>query len=343
MVQLQLFAQSRSIYPSVPYEYQPKAENSDTLAEYFQKHKDPIKYLFASQFLLYFLSIIGTPFLILYLLYGFPVNVIKNVMEKEISSERKEDKPKIWEKKMLIRAVGVFSWIFWLYAVAMSSLAVYFQSEMLSKEFEDIHNTQSHPFTLLYGMTCLILTQNICTPIIYIVIYIHLMMIIVCIRKLRNKQDDYNFINIQEFAGILSLSLPITTLVVHFTHIVIGFIHNEYHATSVGFFYGAVVILHIIMFKILTHLYYSIIQDDYDDKNKDQTGGLTCSFVVIYCVSSIVLVLLVAFVAALYFLLPINNAFEDAPNRLHTFVSTLVLVFAAYIIFLLHKINKDEK
>ena len=342
MVQLQLFAQTRSIYPTVPYDYQPKAENSDTLDEYFRKQKDPIKYLFASQFLLYFLSIIGTPFLILYLLYGFPVNVIKNVMEKDISSESEEDKPKIWEKKMLIRAVGVFSWIFWLYAVAMSSTAVHFQREMLSKELKDIHNTRSHLFRLLYGMTWLIWTQNICTPIIYSVIYKYLILYIICKRK-RSGQDDYNSTNFQEFAGILSLSLPITTLVVHFTHIVIGFIHNEYHATSVGFFYGVVVILHIIMFKILTHLYYSIIQDVFDDVEGDESCGYGCCFVGIYFVSSIVLVLFVAFVAALYFLLPINNAFEDAPNRLHTFVSTLVLVFAAYIIFLLHKINKDEK
>ena len=85
------------------------------------------------------------------------------------------------------------------------------------------------------------------------------------------------------------------------------------------------------------------------DSEKDSECVWTCviCFWLSHLILSVLLFGLLAFLAGLYILLPINNAFDEAPSRLNGVFSGLVVVFGGFIIYLLTKLwrkksNKED-
>ncbi len=122
------------------------------------------------------------------------------------------------------------------------------------------------------------------------------------------------------------LLLPITTVAVHGNHILIGFIHTPYHATGIGTLYGIIIVTCI---ALILHLRHSSPCSNGDGFNKVKYFGLLSLSVLVIAGT----VLSFAFIIALYFLLPINTAIDEAPNRLTAIYQGLVVVFAGFITY----------
>ncbi len=105
----------------------------------------------------------------------------------------------------------------------------------------------------------------------------------------------------------------------------------------------------VLMFKLLLHMVLDCTDKDAEENTK-KDAKLCCNcfsvlekkafpkilgYSILYASLSILLVLFIAYAAILYFLIPINNAIEDAPDRLNTIVSGGILVFGSYLIYIL--------
>ena len=415
---MQLLAEKRNIFPVISTNYEPKAESEDSLRIYLKNNLHTFRILFSMQFVLYAFALLGSPCLIVFLLYGRPHKlkdiIFNSVKKQEIATLTGSTYDyNWWEARTLLHFISISSIWIWLYAFGISMAGLISQTQALNHEIMEIHRLEHESFNLLYGLTPLIFVQNFLTPIFSTCIYIALMAGFKKLETkygLESKEDVENrqtestqtentqiistetentrtistqtentrTISTQtepiasakfskRLIAICFLSLPITTFAVHFTHIVIGFIHSPVHATSVGVFYSFVLLATVLLFKTLSSVYYILfIQEVHTDatvtkppvKPRPEPAGCcktgcctyNCKkykheigFCIMYFISHSFLLGLFAYIASLYFLLPINRAIDIAPTQLNGFVTTLVFAFAGYTIYHLLKSHKKKE
>ena len=150
---------------------------------------------------------------------------------------------------------------------------------------------------------------------------------------------------------------PCTNLVIHANHIIFAFIHNQEHALSVGLFYGIILWMNVSIIRSSGNWFYKIDfyrdekpwkrlyckgdQEKKVDKNvaeKRESITIVISFFII----SVVVWGLFAYIAAIYVLIPINNAFDQAPARVRLIYDSFLVGFAALFTykFILKRKNK---
>ena len=286
---------------------------------------------------------------------GSKVNIGKDNKKSEEEKLYEE-----WHVKSTLIMHFVLSMVLSLFIVLMSIIAASHGTKLAKNEhseIKEIFNFMENSLKPLFVLTYLILAQDV----FLFILSGGLILGLFCY-----KGDDKWWV-----LCIFSPVCPIAHILVHFTHIVIGFIHNEHHATSVGLFYVGAVILQVLMFKVVSHMYFTCfyLKDTLSDVNccKRCIGSvmnccmgsiMNCCcwncwglrkylnryiiFGMVYFALSVILFGLVAFVAGLYILLPINNAFDEAPDRLNTVISGIALLIGGYIIYLLKNLRKDN-
>ncbi len=186
------------------------------------------------------------------------------------------------------------------------------------EEFTKWFNTDEEYFTNLFYLSTAILVEDIISSI-FIFIGVVISIVINIAIKEANDSDDYGCIAkcicivnkgkelIESFhweLHVFFLLLPITTVAVHGNHILIGFIHTPYHAAGIGTLYGIVIVT---------------CKAKKDDTSVDKDQSIVTEYFVLLFLSVGVIagiVLFSAFFIALYFILPINTAIDEAPNRL---------------------------
>ena len=249
-----------------------------------------------------------------------------------------------WKERTGYHAVVLFSCTFWVYGTIMSIIAQSFQQHELEDEILEIYHRNSYYYRILYALTPLILAENILSLFLnpglwYLWYFIMMVMKKKCTGKQHKIMLHYHLVT------IFSVFLAVSTLAVHFNHIVIGFIHTEYHATAVGVFYAFFILLLFVMYFGMASLFSYMVKDRCALKDLQSASYnkydlcyiLACGF------ATFGLIIVIGFIAALYFLLPIRNAIDDAPNRLNTISTTLILAFGGYAIFLLQKSKRKKK
>ena len=130
---------------------------------------------------------------------------------------------------------------------------------------------------------------------------------------------------------------PLMNISFHFTHILIGFIHNPFHATSVAIFYGGVVIIIFLTSMITSYLYKLYFWKQVKQRYSVIILTIIHFILVFFCMG------FAAFMATLYFLIPINHAFDEAPDRLRTIFDTLIVAFTGAIAYFLFQEKRKEK
>ena len=306
------------------------------------------------QLVLYFVAILISPLLIIYLLYGRPFEYGRKIIPliKEPSNNRNEQ-PDYgwWEVRMLLHFIAISSITIWFYAFLVTMIGLCYQQIRLPKELIMIHHREHEGFNLMYGLTPLMFVENCLTPVISFFIYFGLLVVISrkCNKFHNNSSNNTEGINAAEdssthtenfhfrLAEIFFLSLPITTLAVHFTHIVIGFIQNPVHATSVGLFYSFVSLASVVLFKMISSVHLAGLKMS----NTKKWIRHEVIFFTIFTPLLIVMLFLFGYIGSLYFLLPINRAVDIAPTAINGFVSTVTLVFAGYLTY--YFVKKEKK
>ena len=117
---------------------------------------------------------------------------------------------------------------------------------------------------------------------------------------------------------------PLCCLANHLNYIIIAFIHDLYHATSVAIVYGVIIIFLSVMLNRLPYVFFK------NCMKKDWILSL------IFFVKFIAVFVLLGYVTIdilVYFFIPIERAFEDAANHFISIYSTTVVFFTGLIAF----------
>ena len=362
-------ASSRNTYPSIDAEYEPKAESFETIDSFIRKNGHILPYLVLTQWV-YFIAALALVIAAFVYLFCYEntksskTSFIKRILKtkdskilkssgdleegkgagtgsEEANKEKSEDEKlyEEWQVKSTLIMHFVLSMVLSLFIILMSIIAQSHGNKLAKNEHsevQEIFNFMKDRLKPLFVLTGMIVAQDL---------FLFILSGLLILGLFCYKGNDKWWI-----LCIFSPVCPIAHILVHFTHIVIGFIHNEHHATSVGLFYVGAVILQVLMFKVVSHMYFTCFF-----LNKDPLSEccICCIingcdinhyiiFGMVYFALSVVLFLLVAFVAGLYILLPINNAFDEAPDRLNTVISGIALLIGGYIIYLLKNLRKDN-
>ncbi len=342
-----------SISPKITDAYNPKADNIYTLKDWHKQNEIVTMYLISDQSLVPIFVLVSSFLAILYFLYakthsfGERINTLSN-------SDHSRDEG--FEMRSNLYIITSTSIMFSVYAIMMSIIACSKGKDDVHKEFKKWFNTNETYFKDLFHLSTAILIEDILYSSVIFIGVVTSIVINIAIRR-ANDSNDYGCIakcicivnkckDIESFhweLHVFFLLLPITTVAVHGNHILIGFIHTPYHATGIGTLYGIVIVTCIAILKIIHHLLYQCVsrmrmaQNNYTSVDEDQSK---CNIVTEYFVLLLVSVGVIAwillfsvFIIALYFLLPINIAIDEAPNRLSTIYQGSVLVFAGFVTY----------
>ena len=134
------------------------------------------------------------------------------------------------------------------------------------------------------------------------------------------------------------LVFPSVSLAAHADQIIIGFIHDPYHATAVGVSYAIILVTCIALLRFIAHLIHAKVTkkggNGYKQEYESCSYRHECLCILFAFFLALFLVLgSFAFFIALYYLLPISSAPDDAPNRILTIYQSIVVIFAAYLTY----------
>ncbi len=296
-----------SISPKITDTYDPKADNIYTLMKWHEsQHIDVTQYLLGYQSLFPLFILVSSLLAILYFLYAKPHSIGERI--NTLADE--------FEMRANLCIVTSMSIMFSAYVITMSIIACSKGKDDVHKEFNKWFENNDTHFQNLFSINTAILAEDI--------FFSFLIFVCVIISMAINALDDCTF---HWELHVFFLLLPITTVAVHGNHILIGFIHTPYHATGVGTFYGIVIVTCIAILKIIYHLLYLRFH-----RCENSCGTFFCILILSVVVIGLT-VLGFAFVIALYYLLPINTAIDEAPNRLTAIYQGLVVVFAGFITY----------
>ena len=125
-----------------------------------------------------------------------------------------------------------------------------------------------------------------------------------------------------------SMLFPLCCLANHLNYIVIAFIHNLYHATSVAIVYGVIIIFLSVMLDRLPYVIFRKLIEKNELNN--------CLLLRILFLKVIVVILLLGYVTLdilVYFFLPIEEPFEDAANHFISVYSTTAVFFTGLVTY----------
>ena len=131
---------------------------------------------------------------------------------------------------------------------------------------------------------------------------------------------------------LYTLLSPLSCIATHAYHIIIAFIDNPYHGSSVLLLFIAVLFIHVVVFQ---EIYYYLFKW----KNSDQIS--TCcdpiknnrfSWIILllsfYMIGIISLSVIIGLTVSMLILLPIKNAIDNAPNNIYAIYQGSVAIAA---------------
>lgn len=304
----------RSNTPSITDDYEPKAESKDTVRKYHTESYHPINLLMSAQFIIPFLATVWSIILLIY--------YIKN--KKYIKKDGETD-----ETKVKLGIVFTLSFMFVSYALLLSICALVNGHNELSSGATDWFNKE---IQVLYGIFVMICVSDFVVFVVFI--FTGVIAVLVAIRKEEK---------VWWYFCACSFIFPVITFAIHFNYIVFAFIHNKDHAVSIGIFYAIVVLVNIHVLYVVSTLKCAA-----QTKNMEMNchcSRKACSLIFVQVVVSVLINLLFAYVAAIYILVPINKAFDEAPDRIRVIYDTLIVSFLGVLtyFFLQKKKDKEDK
>ena len=238
----------------------------------------------------------------------------------------------------------IISLVFVVFAFCLSAAAVGFTNETehhvaeVQKYFSYTNNN-----TYLAYMTSISIITFLYDFFILLGLVINLVIVLILAYKSKNASWT---------CCAYTIIFPLSCVANHFNYIIIAFIHDLYHATSIAIAYGIMI---VFIFGALKQLSFILGKphklckgpNDYrnfDDAQQQGNCWYKHNLVIQFIIKTIIALFLCGYAMfdiALYFTLPINNAFDDAANHFISIYQTTVLFFAAIAAYFL--INKPER
>ena len=327
-----------SIYPRIPSSYSPKAENSTTIEAWNIENKKVSRYLTSYQFVVpLFVAVISIVAISFFLFSNSQAyhDTVKELIDSKTAAG--------WELRTNMYILMAISVIISGYIFGMDMAAVGFRNQHKTKRefewFHDNYDTRS-PLDQLYHLTT---GLSVMDALIFFLCLIVLSVynINYCLKKKENKDTDrlYSCTCLKTALPWYFLVFPSVNLAVHADQIIIGFIHNSYHATAVGISYGIILVTCVALLRFISHLIHARLTKAGGNgyKNRDWVSNCIGKYdfilVLIFVAVLVLVILSFMYLISLYFLLPISGAIDDAPNRIVTIYNSIVVVFAAYLTY----------
>ena len=314
----------RTIYPRIDDNYDPKAESPDTIGSFHTHNAKAANLLISIQVLFPFIALF---LLLLPILHYNKCNNSQSKTKAEkmkltlITSDPEEhfefDVEQIEESniqyledemKAKLCVVIPLSFVFSLFSLSMSSVAVN-QSMNLDK---DLAAWYDHQQMQLHNIPALMLVGDLFTFVSFLLCYV-----LLCTFEYEHECDLADSERRKYF--IFAFLFPGFNLAIHGTSIIIAFIHNQVHATSIGVAYVALIFISVnvlrTVYNCLKKVSYYII--------------LLISFIFL----SVLIDLIYAYIISLYIILPINNAFDKASTGIRLFYSAVIFSFTIFFTY----------
>ena len=131
---------------------------------------------------------------------------------------------------------------------------------------------------------------------------------------------------------LYSLLSPVSCIATHAHHVIIAFIDNAYHASSILLLYIVVLFIHVVVFQ---KIYYYVFKWRNSKKHSDCCKNFCWTMFILCCflVGVITLAVIIGLTVSLLILLSINNAFDNAPTNIYIIYQGSVAVIAALVTF----------
>ena len=190
---------------------------------------------------------------------------VGTTLDKEViaNNNNKEVIKKIFEVITNVCVISALSFWITLYIFIMDAIGLGIANSNDNWELRDYSldksaygfEIESNPLRTLYSLSAFMLAQSgliTLLMIIYFFIFMIFLFVAQCdyqctSNKIESKALPFTYLYFPIF--------PLMNISSHFTHIIIGFIHNPFHATSVGIFYAGVVIMIFLTSMITSYLY----------------------------------------------------------------------------------------
>ncbi len=367
-----MYAADQSIAPSISNDYSAKGESLDTLLAF---HNGTLvsggtlsnilsKYTFSQQFVLQFFVVIILSIVLYNAIDNNRLEIIRRNTDVEINSHNYSEAEHS-QRNLHVYTMIICSYLSVVYVVILDCMAVDKRyKENIEIYYSPSHQYKSVPLSLEYGMAGLLLAEDL--------VVLTSMLILSCFKICINynyKDTDHCCLKLfGERKWYYIIFGPIMCICIHWYHILIGFIHTPHHATSILVFYGVIVVSFVVTPRTM---YYCLSkcaeldcccskeQKEQNKKNEsNESTPLTtqpttqpqnkskweikhgCKFFLL-CVVAVLLALIFAYIAILFILVPINNAIDDAPDRILTINRTILILFGAAITYKLFHDKKD--
>jgi hypothetical protein len=131
---------------------------------------------------------------------------------------------------------------------------------------------------------------------------------------------------------LYSLLSPLSCIATHAYHVIIAFIDNAYHASSILLLYIIVLFIHVVVFQ---KIYYYVCKWRNSKKHSDCCKNFCWTIFILCCylVGVVTLGVIIGLTVSLLILLPINNAIDNAPTNIYIIYQGSVAVIAALVTF----------
>ena len=361
--QLKVYATEQSISSPISADYEPKVETAETIKQWHKDHTKESNYIPSTFYVFPILAMLFIFFAVYYYNESKENNrmsTIKNILDPTSTDYYGQR-----AMKHELQNEYVVSLIFTAHVLILSIFGVHTTlniDKYLNEHIKDYFGIYNLNTSLEHSSSLAITTLTLDLMVVVLMHVVVLML--VGIKSVKDNVDNISHwkafkklvrievLTDEDKTGLLSLCawryctysvlFPFCLIVNHLNYIVIAFIHDVYHATGVAIIYGVVI---SILFGVLMQLSYWIDkckfkettdkelqnfnQQDFDANKQQNTPGTLFGILVFKILAGFFLVGCLLFDVLLYYVLPINNAFDDATNHLITLYQTTALFFAA--------------
>ncbi len=224
----------------------------------------------------------------------------------------------------LVASLFAYIYVLVLDIMAMVSVNQYV-SENVMKYYSPGQSTIN--FNIEYSIVFVIFVEDLIVMIAFIAL------IVILSSTSCKKCSEYNTWSMFVYAPLG----PMMCAVNHTHHIIIGFVHTPYHAGSILISYGVIIIVFLTAFR---SSHYTIARFCYKEENKRHCLNI-CAFFTFLAIC-IVLSSLAVLMVAIFLLVPIDNAIDDAPSQLISVERIIIVLLGVSVAYKVYSMNSDS-
>jgi competence protein ComGC len=305
----------------IPDQYNPRAETAVSINDWHTSHSTQSGYI-----LFNFIIFPIFTWLALLVVFMYINTCAQEPRWKKLESIIEgNDEAKAWACKHQLQNEFTLSLMLVVLSTILAAVAVGVGSKNMISE--DKHVSE---FYAKKGFTPCLLAFDVFI-LITVMVTLMILCILKCKKSISNKPNERTPLITKDQTEswwqfcAYSMLFPLCCLSNHFNYIIIAFIHDLYHATSVAIAYGVIILFLYLMLDYIPYVFQCTAV-----KNM-----LVLQFIKIGVIT--LLSAYVVFEIVLFFFIPIRNAFDDAANHIISVYNTTAVLFTTLVLYVIIK------